>query len=148
MIIRKLQLQEVKQLHKLLTIKYGPAKAESRALLIEDIHLHNGYIVGAFAAQQLVGFAALDCQYISGFRVRLAELIMPSNQESVQVQLLETINLKAQALEAEALYLCANNEERELQFYHQQGFVKATPVDSYLEQLYEEEIHLARSLKK
>ncbi|MBQ0139659.1 MAG: hypothetical protein KBT36_10200, partial [Kurthia sp.] len=42
---------------------------EQRLLLVQDIHLHNGYVIGALVEGELVGMAALDCQYISGFRL-------------------------------------------------------------------------------
>lgn len=143
--IRQLEITEIKQLGSLLSEKYSQQLAEYRCLLIEDIHLHNGYIIGAFEEQELLGFAALDCQYISGFRVRLAELVARLNDETVQEALLERIKIKATELEAEALYICANPNESELEFYKNQGAKKAIAVDSYLQQLYEAEVHLAIS---
>lgn len=143
---RQLEMSEIKGLSNLLCEKYTKELAEYRKLVIEDIHLHNGYIIGAFEGQKLVGFAVLDCQYISGFRLRLAELIVQMNEESIQIELLERVKLKARELEAEALYICANPVEEEIAFYKKAGAEESMRVDSYLKQLYEEEIHLVMAL--
>lgn len=119
---------------------------EQRLLLLQDIHLHGGYIIGAFMGDELVGLAALDCQYISGFRLRLAELVVKSNNRQVAQQLLAHTIKHAKQLEAEALYICANASQDEIDFYLEQGAQLAQRTDSYLSQLYEVEIHLELTL--
>lgn len=115
---------------------------EQRLLLLQDIHLHEGYIIGAFIGDELVGLAALDCQYISGFRLRLAELVVKSNNRQVAQQLHAHTIKHAKQLEAEALYICANASQDEIDFYLEKGAQLAQRTDSYLSQLYEVEIHL------
>lgn len=118
------------------------ADFEQRLLLLQDIHLHGGYIIGAFIDDELVGLAALDCQYISGFRLRLVELVTKNNNRQVAEQLLARTIKHAKQLEAEALYICANASQDEIDFYLEQGAQLAQRSDSYLSQLYEVELHL------
>lgn len=120
---------------------------EQRLLLVQDIHLHNGYVIGAFVDGEMVGMAALDCQYISGFRLRLAELVIHGGQREVAVDLLNQVKQHAQQLEAEALYICAAASKEVIEFYLEQGAKLARRTDGYLRQLYEAEIHLDISLE-
>lgn len=115
---------------------------EQRLLLLQDIHLHGGYIIGAFMSDELIGLAALDSQYISGFRLRLAELVVKNKNRQVAQQLLARTIKQAKQLEAEALYICANASQEEIDFYLEQGAQLAKRADSYLSQLYEVELHL------
>lgn len=119
---------------------------EQHLLLLQDIHLHGGYIIGAFVGRTMVGFAALDCQYISGFRLRLAELIVAEKQQETAQALLLQIKKYACALEAEAIYICSTAEKSMVDFYLQQGARLAKKPDAYLKQLYEAEIHLELAL--
>ncbi|MBQ0138758.1 MAG: hypothetical protein KBT36_05635, partial [Kurthia sp.] len=115
---------------------------EQRLLLVQDIHLHNGYVIGALVEGELVGMAALDCQYISGFRLRLAELVVLDGQQHAAVNLLNHVKAHARQLEAEGLYICATSSKEQIDFYLQQNARLAKRLDGYLRQLYEAEIHL------
>lgn len=119
---------------------------EQRLLILQDIHLHRGYIIGAFEMDELIGLAALDSQYISGFRLRLVELIVRENKEQIKDELLTYLKNYAKDKEVESLYLCIENNKKEIDYYVQRGASIPQRHDSYLQQLYSSSVHLELAL--
>ena len=123
--MKELSLSEIQSIRNL---------SEHRMLLLEDLYAHQALIIGTIEDGEVTSFAALDCQYISGFRLRIVELVGDHD-------LFERLKTYAIEKSAEALYVCTADSTL-LNFYRELGFREPTRTDAYLEQLYEDTIHL------
>ncbi|GEK29758.1 MAG: hypothetical protein RR603_01335 [Kurthia sp.] len=123
--MKELSLSEIQSIRNL---------SEHRMLLLEDLFMHEALIIGTVEDGEVTSFAALDCQYISGFRLRIVELVGDRD-------LFERLKTYAIEKSAEALYVCTADSTL-LNFYKELGFRDPSRTDAYLEQLYEDTIHL------
>lgn len=123
--MKELSLSEIQSIRNL---------SEHRMLLLEDLYAHQALIIGTIEDGEVTSFAALDCQYISGFRLRIVELVG-------DCALFEGLKTYAIEKSAEALYVCTADSTL-LNFYKELGFRDPARTDAYLEQLYEDTIHL------
>lgn len=112
----------------------------------QKILAENGYVIGAFADEKLIGVASVEnrkrgshCNYM---KMDILYVSHPHRAKGIGAALLSRCKKKAQQLGAEKLYISATPTRSTVDFYLRNGTTLVTEVDADLFRLEPEDIHL------